>query len=118
MTYKLPVLYSRADAKQRREVREQYIQQQNGLCYWCNCSLDAAPPKEITSKKITQISQGHRNPQGILTIGKDLYISEHGPHGPSSPIDQKLSSVEIFIILLSEKPDTFFHISPASLSSL
>lgn len=36
---------------------------------------------KITSKKITQISQGHRNPQGILTIGKDLYISEHGPRG-------------------------------------
>lgn len=36
---------------------------------------------KITSKKVTQISQGHRNPQGILAIGKDLYISEHGPRG-------------------------------------
>jgi hypothetical protein len=52
MAYKLPVLYSHADAKQRREVREQYVQQQNGLCYWCNCSLDFGPPKEITNKKI------------------------------------------------------------------
>ena len=45
-------------------------------------------------------------------------ISEHGPQGPSSPIDQKLSSVEILIILLSENPETFFHISSASVSSL
>ena len=28
-----------------------------------------------------RISQGHRNPQGVLLIGKDLYISEHGPRG-------------------------------------
>ena len=52
MIYKLPVLYSRATPSQRREVREQHVREQNGLCYWCNCSLDDSPPKEITSKKI------------------------------------------------------------------
>lgn len=36
---------------------------------------------EISAKKVKQISQGHRNPQGVLLIGKDLYISEHGPRG-------------------------------------
>jgi len=36
---------------------------------------------KVSEKKITQISQGHRNPQGILLIGNDLYISEHGPRG-------------------------------------
>jgi len=36
---------------------------------------------KVSEKKITQISQGHRNPQGILLIGEDLYISEHGPRG-------------------------------------
>ncbi len=35
----------------------------------------------ITAKKTEQLSQGHRNPQGILLIGKNLYISEHGPRG-------------------------------------
>ena len=35
----------------------------------------------ITKGKTTQLSQGHRNPQGILLIGKSLYISEHGPRG-------------------------------------
>jgi len=36
---------------------------------------------KITKREITQISTGHRNPQGILTIGKNLYVSEHGPRG-------------------------------------
>jgi hypothetical protein len=36
---------------------------------------------KVSEKKITQISRGHRNPQGILLIDKDLYISEHGPRG-------------------------------------
>ncbi len=35
----------------------------------------------ITAKKVSQISSGHRNPQGILLSGSDLYISEHGPRG-------------------------------------
>lgn len=52
MNYKLPVLYSKADAQQRREVREQYVKQQNGLCYWCKSPLDRKPPEEITRKKI------------------------------------------------------------------
>ena len=36
---------------------------------------------KITAKKVEQISEGHRNPQGILLTGKNLYISEHGPRG-------------------------------------
>lgn len=36
---------------------------------------------EISAKSVKQISRGHRNPQGILSIGSDLYISEHGPRG-------------------------------------
>lgn len=35
----------------------------------------------ITKEKTRQLSEGHRNPQGILRIGKNLYISEHGPRG-------------------------------------
>jgi hypothetical protein len=31
-------------------------------------------------------------------------ISEHGPHGPVSPIAQKLSEVGMRMILLLEKP--------------
>lgn len=36
---------------------------------------------KISATKATQISSGHRNAQGILLIGKDLYTSEHGPRG-------------------------------------
>ncbi len=36
---------------------------------------------QISANKVTQISSGHRNAQGILLIGKDLYTSEHGPRG-------------------------------------
>ncbi len=36
---------------------------------------------QVTAKSIKQISQGHRNPQGIVKIGNALYISEHGPRG-------------------------------------
>ncbi len=36
---------------------------------------------EISAGNVKQISQGHRNPQGILSIGTNLYISEHGPRG-------------------------------------
>lgn len=36
---------------------------------------------KVSAKSIKQISKGHRNAQGILAIGKSLYISEHGPRG-------------------------------------
>ena len=36
-------------------------------------------------------------------------ISEQGPHGPVSPIAQKLSEVAMRMILSSEKPVTFFQ---------
>ena len=36
---------------------------------------------KISATKTRQISSGHRNAQGIVLIGKDLYTSEHGPRG-------------------------------------
>jgi hypothetical protein len=47
-----PILYSRADAKQRRAVREQYVKEQQGLCYWCKEPLVGPAPKHVTEKKI------------------------------------------------------------------
>ncbi len=38
-------------------------------------------------------------------------ISEHGPHGPVSPIAQKLSDVAMRMILSSENPVIFFQMS-------
>ena len=36
---------------------------------------------KVSSSEFERVSQGHRNPQGVQLIGKDLYISEHGPRG-------------------------------------
>ena len=36
---------------------------------------------KVSANKVVKISSGHRNAQGILSIGKDIYVSEHGPRG-------------------------------------
>lgn len=50
--YNLPVLYSKLDQRERRAVREQYVKQQNGLCWHCNEPLDKPPPQHIKDKPI------------------------------------------------------------------
>ena len=45
------------------------------------------------------------------------WISVHGPHGPVSPICQKLSFIPMPMIRSSEKPVTFFQIARASSSA-
>jgi hypothetical protein len=50
--YNLPVEYSKLAPKQRREVREQYIKQQDNKCMFCGESLDGSPPDHITQRKI------------------------------------------------------------------
>jgi glucose/arabinose dehydrogenase len=36
---------------------------------------------KVGASKVEKISTGHRNQQGIVLIGTDLYTSEHGPRG-------------------------------------
>ncbi|MFM8825340.1 MAG: PQQ-dependent sugar dehydrogenase [Candidatus Nanopelagicus sp.] len=36
---------------------------------------------KVGASKVEKISSGHRNQQGIVLIGSDLYTSEHGPRG-------------------------------------
>lgn len=50
--YKLPIDYNSIDQYQRREVKEQYIQQQNNICMYCKESLNKEAPKWIKDKKI------------------------------------------------------------------
>ena len=50
--YKLPALYSRMHWSDRRGVREQYIEEQGGLCMHCKESLANDPPASITDKSI------------------------------------------------------------------
>jgi len=51
---KLPTEYSKLDWKKGEKaiVREQYILEQKGLCYYCKTSLKLSPPSEITDKDI------------------------------------------------------------------
>ena len=52
MKYNLPINYDELLPFQKKEVREQYIQEQKGLCMYCKKSLSDPPPKEITDKNI------------------------------------------------------------------
>lgn len=49
---KLPVDYTLLDAPARAVVREQYIEEQKGMCMFCDAPLDGAPPPSITNRKI------------------------------------------------------------------
>ena len=50
----LPTRYSKLDWKKSEKafVREQYVKEQNGLCYYCSKLLNQDPPEEIISKEI------------------------------------------------------------------
>ena len=51
--FKLPINYEKLSRAKRAAVREQYIDDQKGDCYWCKEPLTDDPPKEITDKPIT-----------------------------------------------------------------
>lgn len=53
MNYTLPTDYIKLSSKQRREVREQYILQQNNRCMYCNNLLTEEPPIKINNLFIT-----------------------------------------------------------------
>ena len=50
--YNLPVNYKEIHWKNRRKIREQYVELQNGYCMFCNETLSKDPPNSITNKKI------------------------------------------------------------------
>lgn len=52
MKYDLPVDYTKLTWDEKIAVREQYIKEQNNLCYYCGCSLSEDPPFRIRFKKI------------------------------------------------------------------
>lgn len=49
---KLSVDYAKTPPAQRKLVREEYIKQQGGVCYYCKSSLMKAPPEGIRNKRI------------------------------------------------------------------
>ena len=49
---KLPVKYDDLTPDVRKLVREQYVKDQDGLCYYCKCSLRGKPSEEVMQKRI------------------------------------------------------------------
>ena len=49
---KLPVDYTKLTPQKRRQVRLQYIKEQNNNCMYCGESLDLSAPEKVTSKSI------------------------------------------------------------------
>lgn len=47
---KLPVDYTKLDWQERRKVREQYIKEQDGRCYWCKRFLDGTPADDVMER--------------------------------------------------------------------
>jgi len=58
----LPTDYTKLTPSQRREVRLQYIKEQNNLCMYCGETLDLPAPNRITDKPI----YWNLFPQGFL----------------------------------------------------
>jgi len=50
--FNLPVNYNSLQWYERRQVREQYIKEQEYKCYYCGCSLKEPAPQHIRDKKI------------------------------------------------------------------
>ena len=48
----LPVEYDSLSTAKRRLVREQYVKEQEGKCYYCKELLDAVPPERITELRV------------------------------------------------------------------
>lgn len=49
---RLPVDYTKLTPAERRVVREQYVREQEGNCYYCREFLGAKPPTRITNLQI------------------------------------------------------------------
>lgn len=52
MKKKLPVDYTKLNWRQKKQVREQYIKEQEGLCMYCKKPLVSKPPSNITNKTV------------------------------------------------------------------
>jgi len=51
-TFNLPVEYDNICSQEKKMVREQYIKEQNNLCWHCGEDLLSDAPERITEKKI------------------------------------------------------------------
>lgn len=54
MKYNLPVYYEEIPFTERKRVREQYIEEQSGLCFYCKQPLQSAPSEEVQNKWVNK----------------------------------------------------------------
>lgn len=52
MKYNLPVEYDKLHWSDKKRVREQYVEEQDGKCFYCKEFLDGQPPESVTKKTI------------------------------------------------------------------
>ena len=50
--HELPTDYTKLTGKKRKEVREQYVVEQDNKCFYCNHDLAGKPPVDVTNRKI------------------------------------------------------------------
>ena len=48
----LPVNYWKLTQSEKRTIRERYVLEQDGKCFYCEEFLGGSPPKRITRKKV------------------------------------------------------------------
>lgn len=51
---KLPVDYNSLTPFERRDVRNQYVEEQNGKCWFCKAQLISDPSDAVVNKKINR----------------------------------------------------------------
>lgn len=68
--HKLPAFYPKLSRRERKQVREQYIEEQQGLCFYCGCLLNESPPKSILNKRI----DWSRFPGGIRFLRHPIHL--------------------------------------------
>lgn len=84
----LPVNYEELSRTERRAVREQYIKQQDGRCYWCKNYLWDVPTKKMLQIKINLklFPQGFLNYPVHLQHSHDTGMTEGAVHARCNAI--------------------------------
>ena len=62
VTENLPAFYPNLSSYEKKLVRERYVIEQKGKCFWCKTHLKDQPPNEILSRKI----DWRKFPKGFL----------------------------------------------------
>jgi len=81
--YNLPVDYDNLCSVERRKVREQYIKEQDNMCWFCKEDLFSEPPERITEKSINLkiFPIGFLNSPIHLQHDHDTGLTEGAVHG-------------------------------------